>query len=268
MIGSIISAGANLLGSIFGSKKQKVENTVDYVAMARNAEAAGFNPLTALRNGGSAGFTTTISHPGLSGMADAVSQIGGQLGSALEKKIDPIEQKRSKVENALLDYQLATIQSQPKSPMMFGDVPSRSSSGKVTQHAAPLGAKKVAAPPTNIVPGDAPTASSVGLEDRWGWHVDPLTADASAWEQRYGEPGEWIGGAYVMTADALHNADRKLQSLQLEGKVKDKAGKTAWDRSYEKGKPLRDWLSNTFSGSGFKDVPALKGGRVAPKTSW
>lgn len=269
MIGELISGGISLLGGLFGSKKkQTTETTVDYVKMARSAEAAGFNPLTALRNGGSAGFTTTVSHPGLSGVTEAVSQIGGSLGAALDKRLDPIEQKRSKVESALLDYQLATIQAKPKQPMMFGDVPSKAGSAAVTQHAAPLGAKSVAAPPTTIVPGDAPTASSIGLEDRLGFYNDPATADASAWGQRYGEPGEWVGGAYVMYRDAKYNAERKLSALSDEGKARDTDGKTHWDRSYQKGKPLRDWLSEKFSGSGFTDVPALKGGRVAPKTTW
>lgn len=208
---ALIGGATTLLGGLFGKKKQKTETTIDYVKMAREAQKAGFNPLTALRNGGSAGFTSTVHHPGLSGVADAVGQIGGALGAALDQRTDPIEQKRGRVESALLDYQLATIQNRAKAPMMFGDVPTKSATGRVTQHAAPMGAKRVVAPVTNIVPGDAPTVSSVGLEDRFGVVSDPGTADAAVWEQRYGEPGSWIGGLYVGAADAVKWAQRKME---------------------------------------------------------
>lgn len=45
--GSLISAGASLLGGIFGKSKAKYV-TPDYAKIRRKAEAAGFNPLTAL----------------------------------------------------------------------------------------------------------------------------------------------------------------------------------------------------------------------------
>lgn len=45
--GSLISAGASLLGGIFGKSKPKYV-TPDYAKIRRKAEAAGFNPLTAL----------------------------------------------------------------------------------------------------------------------------------------------------------------------------------------------------------------------------
>ena len=128
MWGSIISAGATLAGGLFGSKPKKQTSSINYVQMARNAEKAGFNPLTALRNGGSAGFTSTVSHPGLSGLGDAIAQVGGQIGAAVSQKLDPIEQKRSQVESSLLDYQLQQIQSGALGVPRLGDVPSAAGS--------------------------------------------------------------------------------------------------------------------------------------------
>lgn len=256
MLGELIGAGASLLGSLFGGKK-KTENTVDYVKMAKNAQAAGFNPLTALRNGGSAGFTSSVSHPGLSGVADAVAQIGGTLGSAISRKVDPIAQKRDQVENALLDYQLSALQSNEIGPLRFGDVPTAGGSNVVRQRVAPMGRKDAVAPETKIVPGDKPTFSSVGLEDRLGWKPDPGTADAASFEQRYGEPGDWIGGAYVFGADAFHNAKRGL--------------KRAYEL-YEKPEPL-DQDGYLMNGAKWLDKALglerpRKGGRVAPTSSW
>jgi hypothetical protein len=171
MIGELITAGAGLLGSIFGKKKkEKTETTIDYVKMAEKAQEAGFNPLTALRNGGSAGFTSTVHHPGLSGVGDAIANLGGTLGAALSKRMDPIEQKRDRVESALLDYQLNTIQSGPKKPMMFGDVPTRTGRNIVATPKAALssGAKK------------APGVSSrlLSSQSTAGYFEPPKAADA------------------------------------------------------------------------------------------
>ena len=66
---------------MFGGKSKKQETTttsyVDYGRMVRDAEAAGFNPLTALRNGGAAGFSvstgTTPATPLSARIADGVS---------------------------------------------------------------------------------------------------------------------------------------------------------------------------------------------------
>lgn len=180
MWGEIITAGTTLLGGLFGSKKQKTSNSVNYVQMARSAEKAGFNPLTALRNGGSAGFTSSVSHPGLSGMADAIASVGGQIGAAVDRRLDPIEQKRSQVESSLLDYQLQQIQSGALRVPRFGDVPAAAGSANATQRTPPLN-KSVggAKPPGTIVAGDAPTASEIGLYDRFGITIDPGTPDAA-----------------------------------------------------------------------------------------
>lgn len=113
MIGELISAGATLLGGLFGRKKQKTENSVDYVKMANSAKAAGFNPLTALRNGGSAGFTTTTG-PTMSALPEALASMGGILGGALQNKLDPLEQKKRQYDTALVDYQLRQLKEGPK----------------------------------------------------------------------------------------------------------------------------------------------------------
>lgn len=200
MFAELIGAGATLLGGLFGKKKKETTTTnqIDYVKMAQNAEAAGFNPLTAMRNGGGAGFTSsTVSHLGLSGVADAVGQIGGALGSALDSKLDPMARKQREVESALLDYQLQTIQSKPKASMMFGDVPTRSGRNVVATPKAALSSGTKAAP---VVAGRLLSSQSNG-----GWLDPPKPADAdmSLWVAAKDRDGKrtWVPNPDLPDAD-------------------------------------------------------------------
>lgn len=76
--------------------------------MARNAEKAGFNPLTAIRNGGSAGFTTTVSHPALSSGAFIADAIGG-IGRAISS-YDPMAEATAKLETQIRQATLENLQ--------------------------------------------------------------------------------------------------------------------------------------------------------------
>lgn len=88
-------------------KDQTVTNRVDYKRMVKDAEAAGFNPLTALRNGGAAGFTTTTT-PGLSGSAVFANAIGGAAQSFLAN-FDPFADRRRETEFRLAEAQIANL---------------------------------------------------------------------------------------------------------------------------------------------------------------
>lgn len=112
-LGSVVGG---VLG-LFGSKKQKTETTssVNYEQMVQSASAAGFNPLTALRNGGSAGFTSsTTTGPSTSSLAGALQSIGGPLGDALSDQFDPVAKKQRQLDTALVDYQLRQLKEGPR----------------------------------------------------------------------------------------------------------------------------------------------------------
>lgn len=214
---ALIGGATTLLGGLFGKKKQKTETTIDYVKMAKEAQKAGFNPLTALRNGGSAGFTSTVSHPGLSGVAEAVGQIGGSLGAALDQRMDPIEQKRDQVESALLDYQLKAIQSGPKRPMMFGDVPTRKAQA-FARSAPALSQSPVVRPRQGpnlpgvgtMVGGDDPTVSSMGWNDgKYGYFEAPFMPDAEV-------------------SETIHGDNELMSMIYSAGKVMGNAGYSLW----------------------------------------
>lgn len=106
-LGPLIGAAGSLLGGLFGNKEQKTTSTIDYDALRRNAEKAGFNPLTALRAGGGAGFTTTT-HPALSSasfIADAFNGIGNAVSA-----IDPMRDATAKLEYQIQQETLKSLQ--------------------------------------------------------------------------------------------------------------------------------------------------------------
>lgn len=126
MWGSIIGAGISALGSLFGDDddEQVTRTEVDYERMAASAERAGFNPLTAIRNGGSAGFTTTH-HPALSS-AGGFGEMFQTLGNAI-MSFDPRADERAELEQKIQEAQLQSLNLSNEAAArrsFFGDVPS------------------------------------------------------------------------------------------------------------------------------------------------
>lgn len=216
MIAELIGAGASLLGSLFGGKKKSQETTtrVDYGRMARDAAAAGFNPLTAIRNGGSAGFTTTTS-PTISNTPEILSNLGGVLGQALGDKLDPINAKKREIDTLLVDRQLRQLKEGPQIAGSF-NVPRTYSGTKVSQQLVPrLGAtshKQTAAVPAafksdmGYTKDDTPKVKNPYPA---GILPDPNTPNADDIETRLGDdffsPGFW----YVGGNDLRYNLQRK-----------------------------------------------------------
>ncbi|MBX8827558.1 hypothetical protein, partial [Ochrobactrum sp. SFR4] len=113
MFGALIGAGASLLGGLFGGKSKKQETTttshVDYGRMVREAEAAGFNPLTALRNGGAAGFSvSTGSTPATPLSARLADGVAGAANTFLAN-FDPFKDRQRENEFKLVEAQLANL---------------------------------------------------------------------------------------------------------------------------------------------------------------
>ena len=246
-IGGLVSAGASVIGSIFGNKPKKTTSSVNYVQMVRNAEAAGFNPLTALRNGGAAGFTTTTT-PALSS-AEVLSDVGNKVGQFLQD-FDPMADDKREAEYALVQAQIANLNAstdalrRPMSRAQSFNVPSYTAGQTERRPSAVAGrlSSTDARPqyPTKALPAAAgvsqtPEVKQAGVTNpsRTGndwWHVDPVQPDASAWEERYGEPGDWIGGAFNGATDVLYNAPRIEKKLREKYPVLNETPKETWDR--------------------------------------
>lgn len=205
IIGAGISAAGSLLGGLFGDDEE-TETTVDYKAMAKAARAAGFNPLTVLRNGGSAGFTTTT-HPALSawsGVGSAMQTIGNAVAA-----YDPRSEATAELEYKIKQAQLQSIQSSnavlnARQLMSLGGVPSslaptRVGAGGVPVPASvPMTSKQAAA----LAIGTQPKAGETTVTNPLygGLEVNPWVKDAASFTDRYGE------GEVAETLLLLHNA--------------------------------------------------------------
>lgn len=255
MIGEIVSAGIGLIGSLFGKKKQKTTNEVDYVKMAANAKAAGFNPLTALRNGGAAGFTTTTS-PTVSQLPQALSSLGGVLGDAFEKKVDPVAQKQRQLDTALVDYQLRQLREGPKA------MPGRLYPGGQT-----IGTKVTSVKPSmgrnapgegRLVGGQDPAVSSLGLNDgRYGWFHFPGMSDAETAETIYGD-SEVLSmgyGAGKIAADTAYSVYRNAKSAAEDG-----VGRKLARRYFDFLRPAAAWTQEVIGRHRRPYKPLFSGG--------
>lgn len=198
-----------LISGLFGGGEKKVTNEVDYVKMVKNAEAAGFNPLTALRNGGAAGFTSTTSPAPLSA-GEAIGNAVSAAGDFLQN-FDPYADKRREAEFNLAQAQIANLNANTAAvsglakpgtmnvpAYTAGRVERRSGAQAAALSTGPLGSQE----PTVEKPTRTnPYPAALGLE------VNPWMPDAAAFEEHLGdsEVAMTAVGVGQLAADALWN---------------------------------------------------------------
>ena len=201
-LGRLVGAVAGpLIGGLFGNKKKKetVSNTIDYVKLRENAEAAGFNPLTALRNGGGAGFTQTHS-PVLSSGAYFANAVGDGLSRGIQAAFDynPLDEEKSQLELQIMKGQLTRINQDIASATRLGGAPVatgsryQSGGGELGKQTPPTVGPTSITNPLPKVGGYSPT-------------VNTNLVDAEAWETRYGDIAQEVGGLINVFGDAYHN---------------------------------------------------------------
>lgn len=229
MFGALIGAGASLLGGLFGGKSKKQETTttshVDYGRMVREAEAAGFNPLTALRNGGAAGFSvstgTTPATPLSARIADGVS---GAAQTFLAN-FDPFKDQQRETEFKLVEAQLANLNADTalKQRTGLGSVPTYTVGNTKRTMGAGVGHNQKFKSVSDVVPKpvDKPKLSSLAAETEvpkrtnpyptWlNAEVNPWQPDASAWEDHLGdnEVSSMVGTVLQLGQDWVWNGYR------------------------------------------------------------
>lgn len=173
--------------------------------MVENAEKAGFNPLTALRNGGSAGFTSTTT-PALS----PIATIAGGIGDFLTN-FDPHADQKVELESQLVKAQIGRLNSETAyysrmdKPGSF-NVPTHG--GSAGGGAKTLsGGSKSAALSASVAP-QTPTPGEPTYTNPWEtYHIDGRIRDTDAFAQRYGdsEIAQMIFGAHVGYRDYVAN---------------------------------------------------------------
>lgn len=189
-----------IVGKIFGRKSKPQTNSVDYEALVRNAEKAGFNPLTALRNGGAAGHM--ITDPALSSssfIADALSQ---GVNAAFGYKQDQRDEEREKIQLELMRGELREQQAREDAFKNYGFTPPSVTTYTGRHDAISQNGASGVRPALvgRLVPNvtDTRVAGADVL-------ANPEWSDAEEIETRYGDALSWGYGVGVAGADFQHN---------------------------------------------------------------
>jgi hypothetical protein len=180
-----------------------------YVRLAQDAQRGGFNPLTALRGGGGAGYQQTHA-PVLSATGVYSSETGGNtaagvFGNAIANGVqaafdyDPLQEERAQIELDIMKGQLRRIQEGNTAEYTrLGSVPTATGSRYTTAGNASL------AKGGEMEQGQRVATNP--FDKRTGILVDPNKTDVQNWEDRYGEiVGGLLGGAYNVYHDYKYN---------------------------------------------------------------
>lgn len=203
--GSIVSAGASLVGGIMGSKGDtardvrrqniKQQRTMDWERprwIRQGAEAAGFNPLLFA---GPIGMAPGLS-PGGGGnpMGDAVARAGAAIADGFGQAADLDMQKAElELERQRVEALAENLKLRPKVPGVYG-----TGGDTATDEPEPL-----------LDPAKITVTNASHLDA--GAYVDPRSPDAEMGETRYGDIAQEITGGLNMLRDLSY--DRKLQRL-------------------------------------------------------
>ena len=243
MIGALIGAGASIIGSLFGggSKKQETVNRVDYKRMVRDAEAAGFNPLTALRNGGAAGFSiSSTPAPPLS--ARIANGVASGVNTFLAN-FDPHQDRMREAEFGLIQAQIKNLNANSALAARvpdLGGAPARTTSGSVAKVGGPVlaGGAGIPSQPAEIVTPQVTNPWPKG----WGVEVHPDAVDVGIFEETYGEiPGQVIGAPVRIWQDLTHNAKRMPGDWYIGKSAVERARKShrrAYEYRHDNARPM------------------------------
>lgn len=199
--------------------------------MVREAEAAGFNPLTAIRNGGSAGFSvtnsTTPAVPLSARLADGVANATQTFFANFDPHADAMREKQY----ALIDAQVRNLNAQSgaifpampggfHSPGTYGGTYEGRASGKAGQLSgiAPTAPEAGDRTATNVFPA--------GTE----WEANPYLVDAELWEQRYWEVGGAIGALVNGVGDHFWNTKLEVDRQRAKYSKKQAVNETRKER--------------------------------------
>ena len=226
ILGSIIGPAIGALGSVLGGRKT-TKSSVDYVALRKNAEKAGFNPLTALQNGGSAGFARVSGPPALSSTEAIANVLGTAADTWFNRDKVAADAEKEALELALMRQELANLQkpSEVVRDRDFGySIPQVNHSSGI-EHAAAV--RPRSAPALSPASGDWP----VGRDSRvpsgrdlplgpLTWKVDPSIAPAADWSDEYGDLVESGIGAIKLIHDTVGNVYHGYRDWQFSRAVK------------------------------------------------
>ncbi|WP_131618303.1 hypothetical protein [Rhodobacter capsulatus] len=228
-----VSAIGSLLGGIFGrSKAQKPVYVVpEYQQIRDKAEAAGFNPLTALMSApGSVGNYSYQPNT----MGEAIANAAMHLADGLDpEKAARVEQLE--IQNAQLRKDLDAATLRPAGPGLY--------QGRVSYGPLPgQGGSNAQDAGDAVRSGVSPDVSGAGLT-LFGEVIkpNPATSDASAFENRYGEFGELVGGFSALASDFDYKFHLRDQFRGAVADARERRRLSADMNAARDRRPLHDW---------------------------
>lgn len=185
--------------------------------LVEDAEAAGFNPLTVMRSGGASSYNAAAGLAPLSAsrltaspaqyrQAPVKQAVGGSVGGAVAGAVgdflsdfDPFADQKKEQEYRLVESQIAALNASALSGVSrgAGSYATGAYERRLSGKGGALGK------PAVWTAGDVSVTNPFQTVE-----VNPNASDAATWEQRYGEPGSWVGGAVVGARDVGHNIDK------------------------------------------------------------
>lgn len=245
-VGKAIPSIISGIGSLFGGGDES--STINYSALVKQAEKAGFNPLTALRAGGGAGFVQTHA-PAFAGVATLANAAAQGIDAWMN--FDPAAEKRAlerdELEMEVLRAELGKIQADTHRSRSF-NVPSAG----VRNVGSPAGTKAGTNGPgaslgSRVVAGVRTAIDAVGSDDQI-YDVPnpdaPMEAEQDIW--RWIREGRIVEAAYAIAeknnwsmAKAWEWANK--MSAQNEKWVQGVIDKNVAD-------PMTEWADQTLPG--------------------
>jgi hypothetical protein len=209
-IGSIVGSVAGPLVSGLFQKDANKQNAAMYGSRlqttVRDAQKAGIHPLEAIRAG--AGSTLppqmaslispTAAQNAFDGVVDAISgrTAARYADERVQQELNRIALDQAKMKSGSLAAQLGA-----------GAGVSSGGISKTGNAEANIGA-----PDTELQTGERNVTNVAGTGDNW--FSRPDKPDGSSWQERYGEPGEWIGAIPTAFNDVVYNAALKRAAEQ------------------------------------------------------
>lgn len=257
---AIIGAAASVIGGLFGGKKkEQTASHVDYKRLVRDAEAAGFNPLTALRNGGAAGYSVTTS-PGAPLTSRVAEAVSGGVQNFLAN-YDPFKDQRREAEFKVHEANLANLQADTALKQVqarqIGSVPTYTASnmkrvvGSGVKHGQTFKSSADVLPP-EAGASQTPTVEQPTVTNPYptgsGIHINPGLPDVASYEDRYGdsEIASTIAGGVTFLGDYYHNLGR------IPGVLRSYYDKASADYRSQRKKSLND---NYHQGTNIYGLP-------------
>lgn len=261
ILGSIIGPAIGALGSVLGGRKT-TKSSVDYVALRKNAEKAGFNPLTALQNGGSAGFARVSGPPALSSTEAIANVLGTAADTWFNRDKVAADAEKEALELALMRQELANLQkpSEVVRDRDFGYSIPQVTTSTGSAHDAPsppLASRLPVSSGSPVLHG--PVNGSDGLTVAGQkWERVTQTSPASDWSDEYGDVAESIIGLPKLVFDTGYNAANYAANLYRDLRFKREVMASVPKRPKPPLPPLASDVAPPRQDEWFKHVPTYQ----------